>query len=643
MCGLAGFIGQNPEARKDLVHQMAKTIHHRGPDHQKVSVHQFSCVGFNRLAIVDLTPKGNQPFEWDGVIVYCNGEIYNHLDIKKKHQLLDICQSRSDIEMIPHLYRRFGLDFLHELNGMFSMVIIDERENKVFLISDRFGKKPLFYRQTSDGFYFASELKSFLLNTSCEVDEKHFNYGFFLSYLPYPLTPIKGIEKLSPGTVATISDQRISKRTWYVLKPDSAFAKLSMQEHEQRYKELLNDAVRIRMEADVESGFFLSGGLDSTSIAASAVEQGYQKLHAFCAVIDGKDHTTDNVNGLRFANDRGLNLHRINIDADVYDQNIVRSSWVFDEGNYESCGMNFMIIAREARKYLTILQDGTGGDEIFFGYPYQMVLNKVPKFLRGSLPYSQGLMNQFEKKFSPRYRSGLRALMDNDTWFFFERSFVPIDFMLLSPNFDSGELRDHLMSITRQYDSGFIHQKDLNRLSYLDILGFCMANFLRADRGSMAYSIEPRSPLSDYRLWEHFLSLPEEMKFGRPPGLKKYMRQISKFLPDYILNAKKEGFSNPVFGWFKANEKLRKAALNLIAKDSEFLAHQFGADLVETIVAPWRDNRTVQWMDGIRLHMLTTASLWNKIYVEKSIKESDYDGRLTELERTNAAKRVKNG
>ena len=610
MCGIVGYIGPNPEQKKELIGKMQQSISHRGPDHATFQIYNQACIGFNRLSINDLSEKGNQPFHLDKVTVFCNGEIYNHKELRKQFNLTDICKSGSDIEIIPHLYRIKGWDFLNLVNGMFALVLLDG--NEIFLVTDRFGKKPLYIIKRSGGFYFASELKAFLLNFDCEIDKSNLSIGFFLGYFPYPITPVKEIEKIPPASIIRFSGKNPDRKIWYILQPDYDVNYRSLKENEENYQQLLDDAVKIRMEADVEAGCYLSGGLDSTSIAASYAKQSSAEFHAFCGIISGKEYSTDNKNASRYSKEIGAILHKIPINNKTYDQKIVKTCWAFDEIPFESANLNFIEVADNAKEYVKIMLDGIGGDEIFLGYPAHLILHKVPQAFREIIPYNFNVLKQ-SLKLNRRFFYILHALMDTKKWFVYARAFIPLIQMLTSKHFNAEKLNSILDKYNDEYTKGF-RKHDINCCSYIDILGYNMLNYQHSDRCSMAFSIEPRSPLSDYRIWEGFCGLEETVKLKH--GLKTYMKEISPKLPKYIKEADKDGFSSPIYLWFQQDENLLNNAMLLVRRNYDLLCELLDETIVEPIIKKWNNNSSQLWMDGIHLHMLVSLVLWYKIYFQ---------------------------
>ncbi len=617
MCGLAGFVGPDSLNKQNIVEQMTDAISHRGPDDSSVKSYSFSCVGFNRLSIIDLSAKANQPFKLDKIIVYCNGEIYNYEKLRKEYNLDGLCHSNSDVEIIPHLYKKHGLDFLCLLNGMFAMVIIDEGKEEVHFITDRYGKKPIYYTQRNDGFYFASELKCFLTCFSDnEIDKQALATAFGIGLFPLHMTPVENVSKLLPANILTVRKGVVSRRQWYKLVPDYSRDSLSDAELEKHYYDCLDDSVRLRLIADVDVGVFMSGGIDSTSVVESAQRQYKTRMHAFSGIVAGCEESTDYKNATRFAKSLNVTAHPCPINSNTYSNMIVPTCYAFDEIPFETAIVNFMVIAKEAKKYVTVVLDGVGGDEIFLGYPWHERISRVPLWMRSLMPFAE---KSFQKLFKKSPRNFLRSLVFTDVkkFVFFGRRYLSLNDSLLLSHYNPVAFCDLLDTALPEYANGFKDGRDLNCLAYLELLGMRNQQHRFSDRTCMAYSIENRSPLSDYRLAEMFGGTNEKRKLTG--GKKGLMRKISTRLPQYITSAEKDGFSSPVYLWLKSDPKLLGCILKYINGKNEIISDLIGSKVVKKIVSRWKCGENVGWMDGVQLHMILCILIWYELYFVRKI------------------------
>lgn len=625
MCGIVGVISQSNSISninlKDNIEVMLNAIHHRGPDFQEIHSFENIHVGFARLAINGLNSFGNQPFSHNGIIVFCNGEIYNFKRLKQKYYLNHVCKSGSDIEIIPHLYERLGWNFLHEINGTFAMILIDTHKNEINLITDRLGKRPLYIFNYNGCIYFASELKAFMQAFDCEIDRENLATGMYFGYFPYPITPIKNSEKIPPACIRTINYRFMSSKEeiWYVLKPKDSKYIENIEDMEKHYQDLLEDAVSLRVEADAPVGAFLSGGLDSTSIVLKAYEKLGKRIPVFTGIVSGKEDSTDNVNTLKLATDYNLDFHKIIIDKKAYQDNLVNCCIAFDEIPFEAGTLNFLMISKAAKSHVKVLLDGGGGDEIFMGFPHQVLFSKkLPDFVYETVALfpKEPYLFLIAMAHKLGFNNGdplIDSYLNVQQWFFHARAYVQ-NYQMDSGHFNYKKIVKNLDSLISKYCKGFGKKYDLNCLSYLDILGFTMRIYQLPDRMCMANSIEPREPFSDYRLWELFLGVDPKIKLEF--GLKSYMRRLSKNLPSYLLTAKKDGFSSPVYIWFKDDPKFLRAVLNFINKNMNIARFLLGEKTPLSILKKWEDAHTTIWMDGVRLHMLLSILIWYKCYFE---------------------------
>lgn len=618
MCGFSGFLGHNPNEKYEVVSKMTRTILHRGPDFQSCHRLAQGCIGFNRLSINDLTEGGNQPFQVGGVTVFCNGEVYNHKQLKREYQLEEVCRSRSDIEVVPHLYRRFGLSCLEKINGMYSMIIIDDDKQETYLITDRWAKKPFYYWDRPDGVYIASELKSFMLHLdNIRIDREILSVSFFMGMVPHPFTPLAGVKRVPPAHIITVANGSVTARKkWYSLQPDYSVNKLSDADIQSRYFELLDDSVKIRMEADVEAGVFCSGGMDSTSVAEAAGRlYDRDQVHAFIGRVAGKSDGTDYLNGVKFANEKKLVVHPVDIGADQYDRLLVRTCMAFDSISFHMGNLNFMLIAEEASKYVKVILDGVSGDELFMGYPWHLELHRrVPRCMRNILhPWRKSLISLTKDNEKALYMA--LALSDVKNFIFFRRRYVYLNIMKNVPAFSIQRMYEMLESIVPDYIDGFEDVRDLNCLAHLENISIRCHQYEETDRSSMAYSIENRSPFSDYRLWELLMGISAERKLRG--GMKGMMRSMSTQLPPYIRNAKKEGFGSPIKKWFDQRPDLQQTMVGYIRENKPILHELFSESFADTIIEYIEGSQGYFWNQGLYLHMVVSSIVWYKLFFER--------------------------
>ena len=277
------------------VDQAGISIIHRGPDEQKYVEGKDWSIKFNRLSIIDLSKDAMQPFSLKGIDIFVNGEIYNYLELKNKYRDEFQCKTSSDIEILPFLYVKYGINFLNELNGMFSMVIIDKIRDKKYLVRDRFGKKPLYYFLKENILYFSSELKALTNFIKLEVDKENLAINFISNLNPEPLTPYKGIFSVLPGNLCIYKNKSIETFRWYspkILENNSD----NINEIEKKFYDLASSSIDLRLRSDVPVGVFLSGGIDSNLIFNLAFKKNKDLCAYICNIPNKKEFsnsTTD--------------------------------------------------------------------------------------------------------------------------------------------------------------------------------------------------------------------------------------------------------------------------------------------------------------------------------------------------------------
>jgi asparagine synthase (glutamine-hydrolysing) len=559
MCGIAGFLLRAGSAQASDVRAMCELIRHRGPDDEGFHTDGPCAIGMRRLSIIDLS-TGRQPISnEDGSIwIVFNGEIYNYLELRrdlisKGHQF----RSNTDTETLLHLYEEEGTGGLHKLNGMFAFCIWDSSRRKMLLARDRFGKKPLYYAQTQDGFYFASELKCLRqAGVPMDLDTEALRLYFQFGYIADPYSPFRAIRKLMPGCwIECSADGTVREGRYWRLPPFSEENQNDLSEAQTcaKLRELFDEAVRIRMMADVPLGAFLSGGIDSSLVVASMALQSSEPVKTFSIGFEEASYNELNYAAL-VAKKYNTDHHEIVVQPDSISliQKLVRH---FDEPFADSSAIPTYIVSEFSARYVKVALSGDGGDEFFAGYPILAIMEKykfldrVPRPLRklmrltaDALPYyaygknllhafgsSTALERYFNQNYVPYF---LRKRMLNPEWM------LPADAaylqQLLPDNFLPNE------ADTR------------SQLMYFEATNLLTGDFLtKVDRASMAASLEVRCPLLDYRLAEFATGIPTAWKWQNGNGKRILLRALGDRLPVELLTRPKMGFGVPINHWFR--------------------------------------------------------------------------------------------
>jgi asparagine synthase (glutamine-hydrolysing) len=571
MCGIAGFVsidGLPLDPSRSTIQRMTDIIVHRGPDSEGHHVESLVHLGARRLSIQDIA-GGKQPVDnEDGTVtVVFNGEIYNFKELREEllqrgHQL----KSKSDTEILPHLYEEYGLDFVNRLNGQFAIALWDSVRRKLLLVRDRVGKKPLFYAIRRGVLVFGSEIKSILLHPAVErrVDPRCLDTLFTFLMPVNPRTMFEGINNLPPGRMLEVQggDVKVIKY-WELPLPDlSTVPKATDEEWIERIRDALKRSVRYRLISDVPIGVFLSGGLDSSVIAALVSEMSSGPVQTY-SMVHEDDAYDEREYSDAVAERLGTDHHRVVITAAEIAQRLPQLVWCVEAPSLKTSNAAYLKLYKAAKDRSTVILTGEGADEALGGYPNIRML-KVLDFYRRhpNLPGARKLMDReippgtavrvtyYEpNELDPEERA--RVL---------ERyGCVPADLQRFRANTKlkerlfSRELRAQIGEFSAESDfaSSLVNTELLRGKSptqqsqYFEYL-LKLPNFLlinSGDRPAMANSVENRCPFIDYEFVELCMKLPLNL---RVRGLnEKYVlkRAFETALPAKVLKRKKRGFS----------------------------------------------------------------------------------------------------
>lgn len=559
MCGIVGafnFRSGRP-VEQALVHQMNEQIVHRGPDDEGLHTDAELGIGMRRLSIIDLD-SGRQPVfnEDESIAVVFNGEIYNFQEIRREleekgHQF----RTRSDTEVIVHLYEELGEEFPTRLNGMFAIALWDSRKRKLVLVRDRLGVKPLYYAWTRDGIVFGSELKCVLQADGVErdVDHQALYHYFTLGYIPHPFTIYRQVRHLPPATRLVASRDGTAENRYWTLR-QKIDTSLDRREAGERLRALLVDAVRIRMISDVPLGAFLSGGLDSSIAVALMAQQSSTPVKTFH--IDFEDKNFSERDFARSVSKRYKTEHHefvVQPSAVQVLDDLVRH---FDEPFADSSAIPTYYVSKLTREHVTVALAGDGGDESFGGYTrYQRILARYN--LPAPVRAVAGYIGAAAQRCLPRASPGKRYLgslgMDNGRFFSVgtsesqSRDLFAGDFLRTLNGTSTYEMmREHLEAADMSDPLAPFAFLDLHRYLPDDIL-------TKVDRMSMAHSLEVRAPFLDYRVVEFAAGMPAAWKIG-DAGTKLILKDVfATDLPDEVLQPRKRGFSIPLADWLRGD------------------------------------------------------------------------------------------
>jgi asparagine synthase (glutamine-hydrolysing) len=574
MCGINGIITKKPVSDiGTIVEKMNGYIVHRGPDDNGVYTSRNEvAMGMQRLAIIDLS-TGNQPFYNDdrSLAIVFNGEIYNYLNLKLQLEQQGVLfKTSSDTEVLLKLYELHGPDCLAMLNGMFAFSIHDQRRDTVFIARDRFGEKPLYYHHSDDRLIFASELKS-IINLFPElkkISTDALNLFFALTYIPAPHTIYQDVWKLQPGHFIEISLKTLKKKItcyWDINLSRYTGPAISYDEAKQRVEQLLTESVTQRMIADVPLGVFLSGGVDSTIIAAIMARHSTEKIKTFSVGFHNKKYDESD-RARTIARHIGSDHHEYILDyKDLYNEvNAIVLN--YDEPYADSSCLPTYFISKQTAKMVKVALTGDGGDEVFGGYNkylairYRNLYKKyIPDFLRKALhseAITSGLEGRSGKSVLGKAHK-LLASIDDDA--------ISSHMNIIALGFRTSDLqrlinpewrRDYKAILQPQLQALDTPADELKQIRYIDKVVSLEGDMLvKVDRASMLCSLECRAPFLDHRLMELTYQLPDEylIKGGNKKRILK--DTFEHLLPPGFFNAPKSGFEIPVGDWFRGDMK----------------------------------------------------------------------------------------
>lgn len=558
MCGICGFFSKNRITQQQLT-DMNDTMYHRGPDDHGAEIWPAGdgyTVGMaqRRLSIVDLSPMGHQPMNSeDGrVSLVFNGEIYDFH--KLKEELSDYCfKSTCDTEVILAAYLKWGIDCIQKLNGMFAIAIYDRKEEKLFLVRDRMGKKPLYYWQDKENLVFASELKPIMKCPGFlgEIRRDVLPRYLYHQYICGPDSVFEHVYKVMPGEVVSFSAGKIEKSHYWdlkdiYLKKKGTFTG-SYGQAKEELKEILRTAVKERLVADVPVGTFLSGGYDSSLVTAIAQEVSGSPVKTFSIGFQEKKYNEAEYAG-QVAKYIGCDHTELYINEQDMFSLVESIPQYYDEPFADSSQIPSMLVSELAKKHVTVVLSGDGGDELFCGYNiYEKV--KQAQMLNG-IGLAAGVFGDLFH-ITDKYPFKVKVIAKNrnkeaKTQLLSENILGAAQNMVL-------EAEDRkALSCYYEFETLYKEKNWQARRMLLDMETYLPEDILcKVDRASMKYSLEARCPILDVRVTEFAMSLPHEYKYVK--GNKKRILKdlVYDYIPRELMDRPKVGFSVPLDKWLR--------------------------------------------------------------------------------------------
>jgi asparagine synthase (glutamine-hydrolysing) len=628
MCGICGVVFTDRERRvdEDVLSAMNRQIVHRGPDDEGLFVEENVGLAMRRLSIIDVK-SGHQPLssETNDIWIVFNGEIYNHQQLRqqlesKGHRYRTHC----DTETIVHLYEEYGHECVKHLRGMFAFVIFDRRTHSIFAARDRLGIKPLYYRLDSGVFLFGSEIKAILAYPGVKPE---FNRGVLAEYLAFGYitgseTMFAGIQKLMPGHTLTLDNQGNCKidRYWDLTVPVDAEPR-PRQYYVQTCRELLEDAVSSHLMSDVPLGVFLSGGLDSSAVAALTAKIRKDRIETF-AVGYAEEEFSELCYAREVASHINSLHHEVRLTREEFFQTLPRLIWHEDEPIVWPSSVSLYFVARLARERVTVVLTGEGSDETLGGYTRYAwtLLNSrmdrayravTPSFVRsmirgglGGAPLTASLHRKLEHTF---------LLRDGASWpsFYFDNFYSAF-----SATEQAQLMTPQALAVSRDAYAGSLEawQRSagdlLHRMLYADINSYLIELLMKQDQMSMAASVESRVPFLDHPLVEFTARIPAGYDIHGMAGKFILKQAVEDLLPHSIIYRKKMGFPTPWAYWLAGPQlaDIQKTLLDTCAARGLFQPEQ--------VQRLFHDHRTHHRDHGSRIWRLLNLEIWQRVFLD---------------------------
>jgi asparagine synthase (glutamine-hydrolysing) len=631
MCGINGIAFSSRSRREidvRLLERMRDVITHRGPDEAGVFVDRNVGLGHRRLSIVDVA-SGQQPMTVENgrLFITYNGEIYNHADFRsdleaKGHQYTTHC----DTEAILHLYEEHGKRVVDHLRGMFAFAIWDKEKRELFIARDRLGVKPLYYVHSDDGsLYFASEIKSLI---EAKAVKPEINFTALPEYLANRATTgeetlFHGIRKLLPGHTLVWHDGAIEIEEYWDVHFRNNEIEATRQDKDivEEWRELFRESVRLRLMADVPLGMFLSGGIDSSAIAAMMSEMVREPIKTFSVGFSEKE-----ANELEFARLVATKFktdhHEIVISPQEFFEVLPRLVWHEDEPLAFDSSVPLFFVSKLAQQHVKVVLTGEGSDELLGGYArYRKTLLNLsfgknyeavaPTALRGLVQGQiKNLPGKLQKKLSRTFLNLPRDLESIyfDNFAVFPRS-VQTDLLTSATKEKAGQLNPY--STLHDYLMKTDAQSSLDKLLYADMKTYLHELLMKQDQMSMAASIESRVPFLDHKLVEYSARLPEKFKI-RGKTTKWILREAMRgILPEEILTRKKMGFPVPLGRWLR--DEFRWVVDEYVTHDRAINRGIFEPHAIRNLVAEHSSGKADH---AARLWSLINFEMWARQFID---------------------------
>ena len=605
MCGFVGFCSKNVKD-KNVIKEMNNQIVHRGPDSDGYYFNKDVNLGFRRLSIIDLK-EGSQPIlnEAEDIAIIFNGEIYNYQEIREELITKGYkFKTHTDTEVILHGYEEYGEEgILAKLRGMFAFTIWDSKKERLFGARDHFGIKPYYYAMTEGDFLFASEIKAFLKYPKFkkEVNEKALKHYLVFQYNPLEETFFKGVKKLRPGHYYIYENGKIEIKTYYNLTLD--YENMTFDEAVGKIEKEVEESVKYHKISDVEVGSFLSGGVDSSYVVATALPD-----KTFSVGFDNKGFN-ETVYAKELSDSLGINNYSKLITPDEFFEGINKVQYYSDEPHANLSSVPLYFLSKLASEQVKVVLSGEGADELFAGY--NEYADALPQRMYRKLPF--GLRNKLYKKYKDRKHFSGKTIIMKYGQKVEDRYIGPAEIMsdeqanlLVTSKYKNTETSRDL---TKKYYDEVKYMDDTSKRLYLDMKLWIVEDILlKADKMTMANSIELRVPLLDKKMWELARTIPVKHKVHNEITKYAFRKAAKNKLPGDWAKRRKLGFVVPFVVWIR-EEKYYKIVKEIFNKD--FVSEFFDKEKINSLLDDHFNNIA---NNGRKIYTIYTFLKWYEIY-----------------------------
>jgi asparagine synthase (glutamine-hydrolysing) len=626
MCGIVATVGGEHPLAGRLIEELRDCLAHRGPDDAGLFVEDGVGLGHRRLAIIDLSPAGRQPIanEDGSQLLVFNGEIYNYVELRDELRAKGrVFRTQTDSEVLLHLYSERGEECIGALRGMFAFAIWDRSRRQLFAGRDRLGKKPIYYAVVAGALVLASEIKALLRHPkiSREPDAQALQEYLALQYVPSPLTAFRDVRCLPPAHTLLWRDGRLDVRRYW--QPDfSGKPVTDERDAERELDETLDEAVRIRLRSDVPVGVLLSGGLDSSLVAALAAAH-VPRLKTFTVGFQ-EGRFDERAHARRVADYLGTEHHEI-VATETLAELLPRLVRQYDQPFADPAALPTLALSEATRRHVTVALNGDGGDETFAGYaryrgaPHWRAFQRLPRAFRdgwlwqaGSKvtaaihPGTGGALRRFWELGSETLEAHYLRSMSRFSSEALSELVTP-EFRDLAGNQDAWRALRHAFAQARARRLG-----SLNALLAVDLetyLPDCL--LVKVDIASMAFGLEVRSPLLDHRVVDLAARLPESLKLRGEESKYLLRRLARRRVPNDVIHRPKSGFGVPIGEWMRTN--LRETVQDLLLDGRLARRGQLRPAAVEQLV---RDHLVFRIDRAAQLWSLVVLEMWQREVAE---------------------------